>query len=406
MTMRRLYTLFIIALLCQAGAVAQDMGSGLIGSDAYYRVRNFGQDRYVYVRDNYDGSNLIKQTGDFQAIELWKDASKTISDPASVIFIHKFNNGQYDLQAQGTGVLALTGYTVHISDRLSDGTYKVYATKEGVTVYLDDERTNSRDQGMLGTKNSNDKFRRWVVDKIETNHATNYFGIKPTITLNGKYYRPFYAAFPFKPASQNMHVYYVSKLTGSEATLKEITGEIPANTPVIIECASENPSDNRIDILLSTPAAVNNNQLAGVYFCNGDRGKESVDAYTAFNASTMRVLTATGDKLVFSNNETGLLNSNVLKKIEAVDWNSPNEDDIEVVCIPSNTCYLKAEAGMPDVLDVVLDGSGLDEILAENKDDDAVGVYSLSGMQIRSTNDVQGLPAGLYIVGGVKVVIK
>lgn len=406
MTMRRFYTLFIIILLCQSGAVAQDMGSGILGYDAYYRVRNFGQDRYVYVRDNYDGSNLIKQTGDFQAIQLWKDASKTIADPASVIFIHRTSNGQYDLQAQGTGIRALTGYTVNISNRLSDGTYKVYATKENVTVYLDDERTNSRDQGMLGTKNSNDKFRRWVVDKIETNSATNYFGIKPTVQLNGKYYRPFFADFTFKTASPDMHVYYVSKVAGTEVTLKEIGGEIPAKTPVIIECASADPSNNRIDILTSKPSSISGNKLEGVFFCNGERGRESVEAYRAFGADTMRVFTAVDGKLIMSNNEATLLNSKVLENIETVDWKSPNEDDIEVVCIPANTCFLKVEAGVPDVLDVHFEGLGLDEILADNKDDDAEGVYSLSGTQLRATNDVQGLPAGLYIVGGVKVVIK
>ena len=34
------------------------------------------------------------------------------------------------------------------------------------------------------------------------------------------------------------------------------------------------------------------------------------------------------------------------------------------------------------------------------------GVYSLSGTQLRQTNDLEGLPAGLYIVGGKKTVIK
>ena len=406
--MRRLYTLFIIASLSLASAIAQETGTPLEGN-IYYRVRNFGSDRYVYVRDNYDGSDLMRQVGDFGAIELWKGVS-TIDDPATVIYIIKYSNGTYNLQAQGTGVRELTGFSVHITERLKDGTYKVYATKdEGhVTVYLDDERSSqlNRQDGQLGTNNNNDKFRRWVCEKIETESENNYFGIKPTIQLNGKFYRPFFASFPFKTASPNMHVYYASKITGAEVTLKEIGGEIPASTPVIIECASDNPSNNRIELLTKKPAAIKNNKLVGVYFCNGERGKESTDAYKAFNADTMRVLMAVGDKLMLSNDETKLLRSKVLKEIEAVDWDSPDEDDIEVVCIPSNTCFLKVDSDTPAQLEVRFEGMGLDEILAESKDNDAVGVYSLSGTQLRTTNDVQGLPAGIYIVGGVKVVIK
>ena len=58
------------------------------------------------------------------------------------------------------------------------------------------------------------------------------------------------------------------------------------------------------------------------------------------------------------------------------------------------------------MLDIRFEGAGIDEILAENKETDVVGVYTISGTQLRATNDVQGLPAGLYIVGGVKVVVK
>ncbi len=404
--MRRLYTLFILALLNISYATAQGRGSGLVDGDNYYRVRNFGSDRYVYVRDDFDDSDIFRQKADFQAIELWKDASKTIYDPASVILIHRYENGHYNLQAQGTGVLELTGHAVQISNRLSDGTYKVFATEKNTTVYLAEERTTSGNQGKLGTNNNQEKYRKWIVDKIETNSATNYFGIKPTITLNGKYYHPFYAAFPFRTASTGMHVYYVSKVSGNKATLKEIEGNIPASTPVIIECASADPSNNRLELLTSQPAAINGNKLVGVYFCNGERDWKSVNAYKRFDASTMRVLTPANGQLILSNNETSLLNSQVLEQIEVTDWDSEDEDDIEIACIPANTCYLKADAGTPDVLEIKFEAVGIEDIIANQTEKSAKGVYTLSGTQLRATNDVQGLPAGLYIVGGVKVAIK
>ena len=406
--MKRLYTLFLITSLSLASAIAQDRGTGIIGN-YYYRVRNAGQDRYVYVRDNYDESDIARQQPDFGAIELWKDASKTISDPGSVIYVLNKGGGYFDLQAQGTGVEKLTKFNVHIRELNGPGQkglYEVYVTKDNVTQYLDDERTITRDDGELGIHNKDQKYRCWIVDKIETDHATNYFGVKPTIQLNGKYYRPFYADFPFKLASPGMHVYYVNSVKGDEAVLKEVEGEIAAGTPVVIECASENPSNNRLELLYTKPADLSGNKLAGIYFCNQNRGKNSKEAYKVFDASAMRLLTIANGKLVLSNNENQLLSSKHLQVVNTIDWDSDDEDEVSLNCIPANTCYLMADAGTPATLNIRFEGVGIDEILAEKKDKSAEGVYTLSGTQLRATNDVQGLPAGLYIVGGVKFAIK
>lgn len=393
-----------MASLALAGATAQN-GTDIDG-DGYYRVYNKTTGRYIYVTDNKDYYDITHDREDFQAIQLWKDANKTISDPASVIYIKKVGS-KYDLQAQGTGIYDLTkdkegvGYYVTITKVTTGayaGTFQVSASKAGVTKYLSDDRSNSNPQGKLGTTNTG-TYRLWVVEKIETDHATNYFGITPTIELNGKYYQPFCASFPFKTASPDMHVYYVSKVAGSEAYLKEITGEVPGGTPVIIECATANPSTNRLELLSTNPAQLTDNKLTGVYFCNGERPQESVDAYTVFDASTMRLFTVSDGKLVLSNDV-----SDRTKEIEAVDWKT--EDYYYPLCLYANTSYFKAEAGTPDVLNIRMEGSGIDEILAEKKNDSAEGVYTVSGTQLRATNDVQGLPAGLYIVGGVKVVIK
>ena len=327
--MKRLYTLFLITSLSLASAIAQDRGTGIIGN-YYYRVRNAGQDRYVYVRDNYDESDIARQQPDFGAIELWKDASKTISDPGSVIYVLNKGGGYFDLQAQGTGVEKLTKFNVHIRELNGPGQkglYEVYVTKDNVTQYLDDERTITRDDGELGIHNKDQKYRCWIVDKIETDHATNYFGVKPTIQLNGKYYRPFYADFPFKLASPGMHVYYVNSVKGDEAVLKEVEGEIAANTPVVIECASDNPSNNRLELLYTKPADLSGNKLAGIYFCNQNRGKNSKEAYKVFDASAMRVLTIANGKLVLSNNENQLLSSKHLQVVNTIDWDSDDEDD-------------------------------------------------------------------------------
>ena len=394
--MRRLLTLSLFALQGFAAAFAQNNGTGITGS-GYYRVRNFASDRYIYVTDNKDYYDKVKDNQDFQAIQLWKDINKAVPDPASVIFITEVKSGQYDLRAQGTGVHALTGYYVNVSAE-TDGTYIVSATKEGVTKYLTDDRSNlSYEQGKMGTSGKLN-FRKWVVDRIEANHATNYFGIKPTFTLDGKYYRPFYADFPFKPISQNMRVLYICEVKGKTAYTREIEGEVPANTPVIIECASTEPSDNRIELLQTTSAKVTDNRLSGVYFCNGERPEQSVDAYTAFDASTMRVFSTVDGEMVLTNDAPERL-----KEIVATDWTT--EKDFNVNCIPANTSYLKVNVNTSAVLSVDLKGTGINDIIKESTQDKN-GVYSISGTHVRTTNDIKGLPAGLYIVGGAKVLIK
>lgn len=55
---------------------------------------------------------------------------------------------------------------------------------------------------------------------------------------------------------------------------------------------------------------------------------------------------------------------------------------------------------------------GIDDILAADHADQAAaaprreGVYTLYGQQLRTTSDTTGLPAGLYIAGGRKVLMK
>lgn len=388
-----------MSLLSLAGVMAQN-GTGIVG-DSYYRVNNKATGRYIYVTDNKDYYNEKTDAEDFQAIELWSDGGDKVkvSDPQSVIYIEKHGD-KYDLVGQGTGVHKLTNYYVTITKitapGANKGTYQVSATRANVTKYLSDDRTNDNAQGKLGTSSSN---RQWVIDQIDINSESNYFGITPSFDYNGKHYKSFYASFPFRTVSPNMHVYYVSKIAGNVVTLKEIDGNIPDSTAVIIECASTNPSDNRIEILAPSSAQLQGNKLSGVYFCNGKRPKESVDAYKVFDASIMRVLTTANGKLVFSNDVTDRLTS-----LRTMDWTTNKV--VTLSCIPANTSYLEVSASTPAVLEVHFEGDGIDEILAENKDESAKGVYSLSGTLLRATNDVKGLPAGLYIVGGVKVAIK
>ena len=393
--MNRLHSILLFTLCWYGMAYAQSKGTGYVGK-GYYRVRNLTTERYIYVTDNKDYYDIAHDKEDFQGIQLWKDAAKAAKSPASVIFIEELYPGGFDLKAQGTGVYDLTGYCVNVTKK-SDGTYEVSASRSGVTKFLSDDRTNSSDQGKLGTSGTA-KYRRWIVDKIEATHATNYVGISPTITFNGKYYQTFYASFPFRTISPGMRVYYISDVEGDLALIQEIEGDVPAATPVIIECASANATDNRIEPLPTTTARVTDNLLCGVYFCNGKRPQESVDAYTKFDAATMRILTVADGKLVMSDNAP-----ECLQEIMVNDYTL--YEQVPAICIPANTCYFKANANTPKQVFLTSDPTAIDSLPSEKTDGGKpCGVYSLDGTQLRTTNNAEGLPAGIYIIGGKKVV--
>ena len=395
--MNRLHSILLFTLCWYGMAYAQSKGTGYVGK-GYYRVRNLTTERYIYVTDNKDYYDIAHDKEDFQGIQLWKDAAKAAKSPASVIFIEELYPDGFDLKAQGTGVYDLTGYCVNVTKK-SDGTYEVSASRSGVTKFLSDDRTNSSDQGKLGTSGTA-KYRRWIVDKIEATHATNYVGISPTITFNGKYYQTFYASFPFRTISPGMRVYYISDVEGDLALIQEIEGDVPAATPVIIECASANATDNRIEPLPTTTARVTDNLLCGVYFCNGKRPQESVDAYTKFDAATMRILTVADGKLVMSDNAPERL-----QEIMVNDYTL--YEQVPAICIPANTCYFKANANTPKQVFLTSDPTAIDSLPSQKTDGGKpCGGYSLDGTQLRTTNNAEGLPAGLYIIGGKKVVRK
>ena len=397
--MKRLFYLLLLATFGLTATFAQN-GTGFV-SNGYYRVCNLITKRYIYVTDNKDYYDMSHDIGDFQAIQLWKDINRTVSDPASVIYIQQVSNNYFDLKAQDTGVHSLTGYYVGVQKQ-TNGTYEVSAsvTKAGleVTKYLTDDEQGSYAQGKMGT-NGQGNYRKWIVDKIETNHATNYFGITPTIELNGKYYQPFYAAFPFKAVSPDMHIYYISDDIGELALLEEIEGEVPASTPVIIECASPVPSQNRLELLASSSAKVTNNKLSGVYFRNGSRPQASTDAYTKFDPATMRVFSVSNGKLVLTNNAPERL-----IETKVVDWSDPFYTKIKIKCLPANTSYFKVSPETPDEIALTSDPTAISNISVSDNETSAKGVYTLSGAQLRTDNSLDGLPAGLYIVGGKKVV--
>ena len=141
--------------------------------------------------------------------------------------------------------------------------------------------------------------------------------------------------------------------------------------------------------------------LCGVYFCNGKRPQQSVDAYTKFDATTMRILTVVDGQLAFSDNAPERLEEILVNDYDLY-------EQVPAICVPANTCYFKANSKTPSRLFVITDPAlGIESIHTDKScNPTAEGVYSLDGTQYRQNNDLQGLPAGLYIVGGKKIAVK
>lgn len=371
--MKRIVLIFISVLLFSY-AYAQ------LNGDGYYRVRNVVTNRYLYVYDNTGSIQVATTSADMGAIQTWKDLNRAIPDPASVLYIRYVSSSSdgskyYDIQSQGTGVYKIIGYYVNVFDN-GDGTYYVYA--EGK--YLDDDETSNVPDGQLGTNRKT--TRRWYVEPINT--TTNYFGVKPTIAVNGKYYAPFYADFGFSFLNDDMKAYYVSRIENNIAIINDVNSTIvPNNVPLIIECGSSNFSDNKLNLSQLYSDVPSNNMLKGNYFNNEDR-RQSPDARRPYDPQTMRVLgkTASG-KLAY------------VKSTQAY--------------LEANQSYLAVPAGTADELLVMTEEefkiSGINDVKVSTMK--SAPVFSISGFKVSENNEnIKNLPAGTYITDGKKIVIK
>ncbi len=349
-----------------------------LNGDGYYRVQNNKTGRFTYVTDDKGSISMSTTSADLYAIVLWKDFNKAVSDPASVIYIQKVGT-QYDLQSQGTGVHSIIGLYVNLRAN-TDGTYYAYATSSGFTKYLGDSEFSDSPDGYLTSEGSGD-YRKWKLNPIKQDDGY-YFGVKSDLKDATGYYSSFYAAFPFSFSSASMKAYYVTKIKGNMAIIKEVDNEaIPASTPLIIRCVSDNTSDNKLNIQTNSLAALSGNLLQGVYFQNSEKTHYNQIAY---NPSTMRVLG------LMSNGSVGFIKSSISY-------------------LPANKSYLIVPVGTPDELKLVTEEdytAGVEDISVNDKKV-AKGVYTLTGVRISdNSSSVAGLHPGVYIVDGKKLIIR
>lgn len=369
--------LFTLALAAAMPAMAD------LGGNGYYRVENYKSERYVSIVDNRGSIDFVATSADLAAITLWKNFDDVCHDAATVLYV-KAVGGSYQIEAQGTGIYQIIDHYLKIEENGSangEKLYMAYGTYNGVVRYLGEANVMKGDEGAMGTNCTGD-WRKWYIKPI-TEEGANYFGVLPDVSADGKLYTTLYTSFPYSAYSPGMKFYKVARAGYGLAVLEELTGEIPAATPVIVCCEGEVPSENRLKVG-GEYTAITDNQLTGVYFCCNKSGHLNRVAY---DPSTMRVL--------------GRCQDGSLGFITA-----------DLKYIPANTTYLTVEPGSEAEIKLGTNEeyefrAGLESgISADSSLND---IYSTTGVLVKKNatkDDFQALPAGMYIVGGKKIIKK
>lgn len=393
--MKKITLLLLLACISIGTMRAQVKGNG------YYRVQNVITGRYMSLTtEETRGISMQSTTVDASALLTKKNWDDVSTDPGTIFYIENKGGDQYNIIGQGSSLYKIINYYIRLKYYESANVYRAWQSKSGGTVYLSDEHkyTLGKDTGYVD--NNTNATLNWKITAVD--NVDNYLGVKPTISANGKYYASYYAGFPFSVASPNMKVYYISSIDEKEgtATYKELTGIIPASTPVIIECGSKNPAENKLKPELTNPTAVKDNIMKGVYFCAGLRRTAHFTS-TKFEPTTMRLLSVDENgSLVFNNDEANAYTV-MIKEGTSRPYKYPY-----IKAVPHNTGYLPVSDNCPKSLKLVKETTGISNITLGN-DNKPANVYNMEGKIVKeNATSVEGLPEGIYIFKNKKYVVK
>lgn len=394
---KRLYVLLIsCATLLSAHAQLSDKG--------YYRIQNVNTKRWMSLSDNTSrGVDNVSMTADCGALvtkRIWEDV---VADPGSIFFIEKLadssirpNTIEANVSGQGTSIKELINYTLLITKVGS--AYRAWQQEKGQPVTLCDQTAEDYDVSSVIT--TGDNFA-WNITPVDA--STNYIGVKPTITVGGKKYAALFAGYPYTLA-EGMKAYYINKVDEARgvAVYKELTGVIPAKTPVLVECVSDDVKDNLVTPVINSTATPADNVATGIYFCLGDKWTAHYNS-TKFDATTMRVLAVSAAGKLAATTATDNLSTVAIKEKDASGQRKT------ITAIPANSWYLKVSASAPKELTLMSAdeyATGITHV-SNSTDKHTYDVYTLQGVQVKkNAASLDNLPQGIYIVNGKKVVIK
>ena len=384
--------LFLLLLGCATmlGAQAQLSGAG------YYRVKNVTSGRYMSLSDNQSrGVDFNSCTADCGAMQTSKIMDNIYSDPGSIFYLDHISGVSYNVVGQGTSLHDIINYYIYISPVGSY--YKIYQEQKGQRITLSDLDDVEENESYVATTGGK---TTWYITPLNT--TDNYIGVKPTISVGDKHYAAVFAGYPYTLGA-GMKAYYINKVIENEGVviIKELTGTIPANTPVLIECSSTDISKNQITPVLNSDAVPSDNLAIGVYFCLGDRWSAHYNS-TKFDPATMRVLSLnTYGNLAVSTSTQNL-------KTVMIEPRGADGKHLTVTAIPANSWYIPVSSSAPSELKLVTAeqyATGIKDITV--KPASLYNVYTLEGVQIKkNATSISDLHPGIYIINGKKVVIK
>lgn len=385
--------LFLLLCFCLSilGAQAQLDGAG------YYRVKNVSTGRYMSLSDDHSrGVNFASTSADCGAMatsSVWEDISH---DPGSVFYLDHISGESYNVVGQGTSLYSIIQYYIYLSPV---GKYwKAWQEDKGQRIMLTDKKSNNAVSYVTTTGT----YSTW--DIIPINATDNYIGVKPTVTVGDKHYAAVFAGYPYTLGA-GMKAYYVTKVIEKEGVIiiKELTGTIPAKTPVLIECSSTDVSKNLVTPVVSSEAVPSDLalQVKGVYFCLGNRWSGHFNS-VKFDASSMRAFSANSyGNIAMTTSEDALASVNI-------DQDDGNGGKVSILAIPANSWYLSVSSSAPSELKMVTAdqyATGIKDITV--KPASLYNVYTLEGVQIKkNATSISDLHQGIYIINGKKVVIK
>lgn len=384
--------LFLLLLGCATmlGAQAQLSGAG------YYRVKNVSTGRYMSLSDDHSrGVDFNSCTADCGAMQTSKIMDNIYSDPGSIFYLDHIGGVSYNVVGQGTSLHDIINYYIYISPVGSY--YKIYQEQKGLRITLSDLDDVEEDESYVATTGGK---TTWYITPLNT--TDNYIGVKPTISVGDKHYAAVFTGYPYTLGA-GMKAYYINKVIEKEGVviIKELTGTIPAKTPVLIECSSTDISKNQITPVLSSVAVPSDNVAKGVYFCLGDRWSAHYNS-TKFDPATMRVLSLnTYGNLAVSTSTQNL-------KTVMIEPRGADGKHLTVTAIPANSWYIPVSSSAPSELKLVTAeqyATGIKDITV--KPASLYNVYTLEGVQIKkNATSISDLHPGIYIINGKKVVIK
>ena len=409
-----------IAAILTCPIFAQFDGNG------FYRIQNKGAaKRYLsVVNDRVDDTNKnvdVTTPSSFIDVQVYAlgTIKEPLTDPGSILYLtgKELSKGdiQVSIQAQGMNTDKLTK---NQKLQIIDDTY-LFAEYKGVSLYMSDTYESFlSDQDMNACiisgktrRNTAKDYATWSITKV--NNTSEYLGVKPELTVGGKYYTTMYASFAYD-LSEGMKAYYIDDykcgdyISNPIAQLQEITGRIPAATPVILECSSNDPKDNKLLPVNAKVAAIEDNELTGNYFCYvklTPKGVENTEPtlgaqlknVISYDESTMRVLGVADGQLALVPATDSYLRVTDLGKYLPANKAYFQMEAEEAAGTAGKSLKILAPTEYQDVL------SGISSVKAQEPVKG--GVYTLGGVRV-SEGSTDGLPKGIYIANGKKIIVR